>query len=710
MKRVLICANPDLNYIDGSSIWAQTIALALSESGARVDFIAKSKPTREELFSPLRKKNNLSIIDGTSKKWWNSNKNRLSFAEMVELAVKLDETEQYDVIVVRGLEIAKNLSEHDVLLNRCWLYLTDIPQSKQEFDDELRKLIIKLATNCLRLLCQTEGFKRLWLDLVPGLSEDKISIYTPVIPDITEGLTPIEKRPRKAIYAGKFKSDWMTLEMAELWPEVVDSVLDAELVMIGDKIHIEPEIPTYQEQMQEALQNTPKLTWLGAQSRESVQEELKSARVGLSWRSESMNDTVEYSTKILEYGGAGCSVILNRNALHESLLGSDYPLYANSPEEFKTQLILALQDDDVAKKAAMRTQELAKKHTFSSRVNEIKQWLIQVPKRERRIRILVAGHDLKFFTLLQKKLEETGKFEFLIDQWQGHNKHDEAKSRELLQKADVIFCEWCLGNLQWYSHNKLPQQRLVARFHLQERELPYVAESNWDNIAHIAYVSDYIQREGQKAFGFPFDKTSVIPNLLDESKFTLKKKTGDAHFTLGIIGVVPNRKRLDRALNLLEILLEKDSRYCLRVKGKHPLDYGWLLNRDEELAYYRELFFRINNDPVLRHKVIFDPPGDDINEWFTMVGFILSPSDFESFHMAVGEGMLTGAVPVIWNWDGADEIWPKEYVIESIDEAVKIIDDNSQCGASANCREQVLELYDSSRIVEEWIQRCIADE
>ena len=27
-KRVLICGNPDLNYIDGSSIWAQTIALA----------------------------------------------------------------------------------------------------------------------------------------------------------------------------------------------------------------------------------------------------------------------------------------------------------------------------------------------------------------------------------------------------------------------------------------------------------------------------------------------------------------------------------------------------------------------------------------------------------------------------------------------------------------------------------------------------------
>ncbi|WP_006787621.1 hypothetical protein [Thiorhodospira sibirica] len=140
---------------------------------------------------------------------------------------------------------------------------------------------------------------------------------------------------------------------------------------------------------------------------------------------------------------------------------------------------------------------------------------------------------------------------------------DEAKSRALLEQADVIFCEWCLGNLKWYSHNKQPHQRLVARFHLQERELPYVAESNWDNIDHISYVSEFIRREGQKAFGFPFEKTSVIPNLLDESKFTPKKKTGDARYTLGIIGVAPARKRLDRALDLLE----EDDHYCLRVNA-----------------------------------------------------------------------------------------------------------------------------------------------
>ncbi|MGA4494158.1 glycosyltransferase family protein [Vreelandella venusta] len=677
-KRVLICGNPDLNYIDGSSIWAQTIALATAATGdAKVDFLARSTPARDELYAPLKANADITLVDGSDRRHWQGRGfARITPAMMGELAIRLDRENPYDVIIVRGLEIANQLLEAPDVLAKCWMYLTDIPQALSDYAPDQRLVMQRIAQGCQRLLCQTEGFKALWQALVPDLDTSKVRLYTPVIPDLPERLAPISERPLQAIYAGKFKGDWMTLEMAEAWPAIHRELLGSELVMIGDKIHDEPDRPNYAERMRQALQNTPGLTWQGAQSREAVQAQLRQARVGLSWRHEGMNDTVEYSTKILEYGGAGCAAILNRNPLHEQLLGRDYPLYANSEADFRRQLTRALREPQVAQQAADALKRLAERHTFSTRVGEIRQWLKEAPKApepKAKTRVLVAGHDLKFFTLLQKKLEATGRFEFLTDQWQGHNKHDEAKSRALLEQADVIFCEWCLGNLKWYSHNKRPHQRLVARFHLQERELPYVAEANWDNIDHISYVSEFIRREGQKTFGFPFEKTSVIPNLLDESKFTPKKKTGDARYTLGIIGVAPARKRIDRALDLLEALLEEDDRYCLRVKGKHPLDYGWLLKREDELDYYRNVFERINSNPKLRHKVIFDPAGDDVNDWFTMVGFILSPSDFESFHMAIGEGMLTGAMPIIWDWDGAAEIWGEKYVTRSLQAAKQAV-------------------------------------
>ncbi len=673
-KRVLVCGSPDLNFIDGSSIWAQTIALALAATGqAEVDFLAKSKPEREELFAPLRSADQLTIVDGTAPNYWNGKGfKRLSLPMMAELAVKLDQANTYDVVVVRGLDIAATLLEHPAVLKKCWLYLTDIPQQLDEYTAELREKMSRLAMGCQRLLCQTQGFVRLWQELVPNVGLDKFSLYTPVIPDLPDNLVPLNQRSMRAVYAGKFKADWMTLEMAEQWPEIHQQVPGSELIMIGDKIHHEAGWPEYKARMQQALERTAGLQWLGAQSRESVQAQLRSARVGLSWRAESMNDTVEYSTKILEYGGAGCAAILNRNTLHEQLLGVDYPLFANSAEEFSNQLRRAFQEPAIAEAAAIALTGLARRHTFSQRVKEIQTWLQGVPDIKAvnsKVRVLVAGHDLKFFALLQDALESTGKFEFLVDVWAGHDKHDERKSLELLERADVIFCEWCLGNLKWYSNNKKPHQRLVARFHAQERTLPYLAESNWENIDHISYVSEFIRKEGQSVFGFPDEKTSVIPNLLDKNKFTPLRKTGDALYTLGMIGVSPSLKRLDRAIDLLESLLKEDSRYCLRIKGRNPLGYDWLLKRDEELQYYKNIYHRINNNPQLQYKVIFDPSGDDVNDWLSMVGYIISASDFESFHMAVGEAMLTGSIPIIWDWQGAAEIWGEEFIVSSVEDA-----------------------------------------
>lgn len=679
-KRVLICGNPDLNYIDGSSIWAQTIALATAATGdAEIEFLARSAPARDELYGPLKACDNLTIIDGSDRRHWQGRSfARITPAMMGELALRLDRTQPYDVIIVRGLEIATQLLNAPHVMAKSWMYLTDIPQSLADYTPDQRFLMQRIAQGCRFLLCQTEGFKALWMALVPDLDKAKLCGYTPVIPDPPKAVVPVSQRPLQAVYAGKFKGDWMTLEMAHAWPVIHSELPESELLMIGDKVHDEPERPGYKQQMQKALETTHGLKWLGAQSRKTVQQLLQQARVGLSWRHESMNDTIEYSTKILEYGGAGCAAIVNRNPLHEQLLSKHYPLYANSAEEFRQQLIRALNKPQVAQQAADALRQLAERHTFSRRVDEIRQWLAEVPKtpktpkRAIKTRVLVVGHDLKFFTLLQKRLEATGKFEFLSDQWQGHNKHNEARSFALLDQGDLILCEWCLGNLKWYSQRKKPHQRLFARFHAQEALLPYMRDANWDNIDLISFVSEHTRSKALEVFkGFPLAKTKVIPNFLDNKKFTPKQKSGAAQYTLGMIGIVPRSKRLDRALDLLEALTDVDNRYCLRIKSKHPLEYRWILSREEELKYYRNILARINSNRKLRHSVIFDPSGDDVNDWLAMVGFVLSPSDFESFHMAIGEGILTGAKPIIWDWDGAAAVWGSQWVVRDVGEAMQ---------------------------------------
>lgn len=711
-KKVLICSSPDLNYIDGSSIWAQTITLAFSESEElKVDFIAKSKPERYELYQPLLDKENVSIIDGTLDSFWAGKScRRLSSIQLAELTVLLQEKEGYDAIVVRGFEIAQKLLEYPHVLQYCWLYLTDIPQNYSEYTSGLIEVMDSLAKNSQFVLCQSQGFIDLWKRLSPSTKDDKYKIYSPVIPDVDLKLTPVEEREKKVVYAGKFKDAWKTLEMTAAWKAVHQLNADGEFLMIGDKIHQEKSDPNYYDKMLRALQETSGLSWLGAKSREDVQELLKKSRVGLSWRCESMNDSLEYSTKILEYGGAGCATILNRNKLHESLLGKDYPLYANSQEEFTSKLLLALKDTDILKEAAYRMYELAKKHAFSMRVSELGQWLSEAVSynknyQEKIQTVLVASHDLKFFTLLQKELEKTGLYRFIIDQWQGHNKHNEQKSLKLLNQADIIFCEWCLGNLEWYSKHKKTNQKLIARFHAQEGKLPYLENSKLDAIDHISFVSEHIRKDALgKVPAIPLSKTSVIANYLDDKKFTPLKKMGDAQFVLGMIGVTPKGKRLDRAIDLLEALLTEDSRYFLRVKGKNPLSYPWIHNRPEEIEYYKNIFKRINSNPLLRYKVIFDPPGDDINQWLSLVGYILSPSDAESFHMAIGEGVLTGCYPIIWDWEGASQIWGEEFIVKNLYEAVNIILNlKSAVLIGNNSALKMTEKLNASNVVMKWL-------
>ncbi|MEA5667181.1 glycosyltransferase [Stenotrophomonas sp. MH1] len=322
----------------------------------------------------------------------------------------------------------------------------------------------------------------------------------------------------------------------------------------------------------------------------------------------------------------------------------------------------------------------------------------------RKIRVGVSGHDLKFWYPLQRELEATGRYEFREDVWSGHDQHDEEVTRDLIRWADVLVAEWAMQNAVFLSRNKRAGQRLLVRLHLQERGTSYPERIDYANVDAMIFVGAHIMDECVAKFHMPRRICYVVGNYVDVDAYSLPK-FGGSQFNLGIIGTAPRRKRLDLALDTLEILVKRDARYMLRVKGQSPADIAWLWGRVVEREYYEALYERVNSGE-LRHRVVFDPQGRDVPQWLKMVGFVLSPSDFESFHMAVAEGAASSAIPVVWNWTGVNDIYPELSPVASAAEAADQIDFFNRSAAGPRFRGQLQDAmrarYDKRSVVSRW--------
>ena len=142
--------------------------------------------------------------------------------------------------------------------------------------------------------------------------------------------------------------------------------------------------------------------------------------------------------------------------------------------------------------------------------------------------------------------------------------------------------------------------------------------------------------------GWPSSKIETIPNYVDIAALDRPKLEG-AEFNLGFIGMAPSRKRVDLALDVLEQLRRHDGVSSVR-EVEADVEYSWIW-RTRRAGPHRP---RVAPDPdvrSLRDAVVFDDFGPDVGSWLRRIGFVLSTSDDESFHLAPAEGMASGAVP-----------------------------------------------------------------
>ncbi|MGV6989032.1 glycosyltransferase [Testudinibacter sp. P80/BLE/0925] len=282
-------------------------------------------------------------------------------------------------------------------------------------------------------------------------------------------------------------------------------------------------------------------------------------------------------------------------------------------------------------------------------------------------RMVVAGYDLKFIRPVLPHLQQF--YQIRIDEWTGHNAHDVQHSEECLKWAEVVFCEWMLGNAVWYSHRVRDNQKLFIRMHRFELTTAWFKQIDFTKVNRVFAVSLYFFEKLVEYTRIPRSQACLLPNYLDSSNYA-QSNDKEKLFNLGIIGILPSRKGYLNALKVLKKLVAKNKKYRLFVYGKMPEDLPWVKNNPQEMAYFDECNRFIEQNNLQPHVVI--KGWVDVKTELKDIGFILSTSDNEeipeSFHIAPADGFSAGNQGILLDWNGMEYIYPEKYIFKSVEQ------------------------------------------
>lgn len=720
-RQILVYAPINYGIVDGSAVWLQSICKVLSLlPGTSVDLLAFAAPT--DFLKPL---------DGVRNTWLpshavftNSGLSTLAEGSVLhpnqapDAVTILEQMHHYDYLFVRGREAAWHLSQASDLKSRLIVYLTDVDEDLLWMDadnsEDVRRLRQTIERAAL-VLCQTPLLGALIEELAPQASS-KIAYLPPMLPDSAFS----DRKPRrpagrlKMLYAGKFATEWATEEMLDVIQKLGGDSGPIDLHVYGDKFNKSKD--GFVERVAPRLKVQDGFTWHGAVSRDEMLASMPDFDLGFAFRQTSLDASPEISTKLIEYTACGVAPVLNRTPSHEAYFGADYPLFANTESELESVLRQAVSRQIDLASVLDFAQPKIQRHRMSSVANLLERSLSRIEpiplqgNQTHRPSLLIAGHDLKFMGDLKEKVLNDSNFRVNEVLWPRFQGGGEAQTLAAMRSAKLVFCEWALENAVFCSQNKQPDQTLIVRFHRFELSTPYPQRIQIENVDKVVTVSEHMAKHLAQAYQWPASKIMVIPNSIDCSLLD-RPKTESARFNIGVLGALPLLKRLDLATNLLETLREKDPRFMLHVKGKMPWDMPWIWNDGAQFSFYEGIFDGLRRNNFLRGAVQIDEHGPDVARWFQKIGWILSLSDVESFHLAGIEGMASGAIPIVRDRLGAKDIFPENLVFSDIRDMASTIlettaatDDAEGFAQRAAPFKQAVQIYDKEEVTQKWAE------
>ncbi len=234
--------------------------------------------------------------------------------------------------------------------------------------------------------------------------------------------------------------------------------------------------------------------------------------------------------------------------------------------------------------------------------------------------------------------------------------------------ADIVWLEWCNQTaIIGTNYEEIEGKKVIIRLHSYEVFSDFPKQINWPVVDKLILVAPHIGKI-LKIFIPDIEKKVKIEIVfngidLDSIKF---KEIQPGH-NIAWVGFINYKKNPQMALQILKKLTEglynTDKRYMLHVAGSF---------QDSRYKIYLEYMIK---EMRLQDNVKFYGWIDDMQGFWEDKNCLLHTSIHESFGYGIFEAMARGIKPVIHNFRGARELYPKESIFNTVDEAAnKIMD------------------------------------
>lgn len=567
--KALIYGDVSPNVLDGSSIWLTSIANIVSSSRETI-LLLKDDLKTDKVIANLNQNNNLCVIQPKDI-GFNGPLNQKTAAKA--LSMLHSHCPQVTALITRGVDLGYEIQKRKEFTGIFYPYLTDFyevgSQGFKLIDAKVKKLK-EIVLNARSVLFQTEEIRNKIEDIV-GYEVDGMRL-PPTIPENIHTFSENIQKSDDFIdigYAGKVQLRWGVVELIEEVEKQIARGKKIRLHIATGKIYGKgKEGAEFVKKINKFLEKDFIKVYKDL-SREKALSFISTMDLVWCYRDPNLeNSTLELSTKLVETAALGKPCVVYASTINKNFLGKDYPFLIENPEDISNIIEgLGNSKNQVEEKLKVLANEITKNYTFSSLQGPINEKLDKDNNESlKNKKIVISGHDLKFIYCYVTHLRRQGA-EVGIDPWEWGGQVSQSISEHYAEWADYIFCEWGLANAVWHSKNKKEGKKLFIRIHAQEvrkKAEKFGHAINVSNINKFIFVSPLIRKQALEMFGWDEDKTEIIPNAVKENRFYDPNR--EVKPILGMVGIVPTTKRLDRALDLLAALNERGGKPSCTVK------------------------------------------------------------------------------------------------------------------------------------------------